>query len=368
MYRREEVIAVLFGRVGFRQPAGANYSGLVSEINAGSKSGRYFDGFHAQVTIPKIREVCNAEVDITDAEFNTYLTDLQKDCILAVLDGVFDQPEVIEQSLEFDRCNERPVIMPNVGRFVGRQIKIASDSTKAVRINAVTLFFNGDVTFNLYLFNNTKKDPVKTLEVSAEADNQVIISPEDWVLSYISGAQKTGLYYLGYFQDDLGDVRAYDEQPYAWNRGRIYGTESIEASVVPSAKDFVRYDPFYTNRTHGLNFQISSVVDFTESIIRNPQVFDRAIGLQMAAMVVERIIHNERSNGLQRTTETTATRLYNDLNLDMQTPDLPYSSGLKNQLRRELKRLHESFFPKQRAISSPIPDQTCYIPKRNPWG
>lgn len=369
MYRRDEVIQALFGRVGFRQPTEAAYTGILDPENAASKSKRYFDDFHAMSNVPNIREACNRDAKIEVEDFNTYLKNLQEACILAVLDGVFDKPEVIEQRMEFDRCDQRPVLMPNAGRFVGRQINIASDPRKSVRINAITLFFNGDATFNLYLFDNVKKAPIKAIEVTTQADNQVVVMPEDWLLSYMSTASKSGLYFLGYFQDDLGDVQAYDEQPFIWNCGNCYGVRQIEANVVPSEVDFIRYNPFITNRTQGLNIEFSSLVDFTEVIIRSPQAFDKAIGLQMAAMVVERVVHGQRSNGTQRIAEATAGRLYNDLNLDMATPEMPYSSGLKNQLRRELKRLHDNFFPKAKATSTTITDNSClYTPKHNPWG
>lgn len=369
MYRRDEVIAALFGRVGFREPTEAAYAGILNTENKQSKSKRYFDGFHAMSNVPNIHEACNRDAKISDADFNTYLKNLQEDTILAILDGIFNEPEVIEQRMEFDRCDQRPVLIPNVGRFVGRQINIASDPSKSVRINAITLAFNGDKTFNLYLFDNVKRTAIKTLQVTCQTDSQVVVVPEDWTLNYMSNASKSGIYFIGYFQDDLGSVQAYDEQPYTWNCGNCYGVRQIEAEVVPTQVYFIRYNPYITNRTHGLNIEFSSLVDFTEVIIRSPQVFDKAIGLQMAAMVVERVIHGQRSNATQRMAEVSAERLYNDLNLDMSTPELPYSSGLKNQLRRELKRLHDNFFPKQKAISTTITDNSCRsIPRRNPWG
>jgi hypothetical protein len=368
MYRRDEVIAALFGRIGFKQPIQPGYVDILNEENTTSKSGRHFEGFHAMVTIPNIKEVCNGDVTITDEQFNDYLKDLQEDCILSVLDGIFDQPEVIEQRMEFERGDQRPVLIPNVGRFVGREINIAADPSKSVRINAVTLTFNGDKTFNLYLFDGAKRTAIKTLEVTTVTDNQVVVTPEDWTLNYMSNASKSSIYYVGYFQDDLDDVQAYDERPYTWNCGNCYGVRQIEANVVPTQTYFLRYNPFITNRTHGLNIEFSSLVDFTEVIIRSPQVFDKAIGLQMAAMVVERVVHGQRSNSTQRIAEVSAQRLYNDLNLDMATPEMPYSSGLKNQLRRELKRLHDNFFPKAKAISTTITDNSCFIPRHNPWG
>jgi hypothetical protein len=364
MYRRDEVIQALFGRVGFRQPTQAEYA-IVDADNLEAKSKRYFDGFHAEVTIQNLKDAANADVNITDADFNKGLKNLQEDCIASVLDGVFGEPEVIEQQTEFLTTDWKPILIPNSGRFVGRQIKVAADPRKSVRINAVTLFFNGVTTFPLYLFSSVKKLPIRILEVTTEADSQVVVVPEDWVLNYLDGNIKGGLFYLGYFQDDLGLVQAYDEQPSQWICGKIYGSNIIETIPVPGQTDFIRYNPYITSRTQGINIEFSSVVDFTEVIVKNPQAFDKAIGLQMAAMVIEKLIHSTRSNYLQRIGEAGAARLYNDLNLDMTTPELPYSSGLKNQLRRELTRLHNNFFPKQKAVSNSIQPSSCYIPKRH---
>lgn len=363
MYRRAEVIQALFGRVGFRQPTQADYAGIVDETNLESRSGRYFDGFHATVTIPNIHEAANNDALINATDFNIYLANLQQECIVSVLDGVFNKPEIIEQRLEFDRCDEKPVLITNTGRFVGRQIKVASDPGKSIRINAITLFFNGIGTFNVYLFNGAKKAPLKTVSVTTEADSQVIVRPQDWMLNYMDSINKSGLFYIGYFQDDLADVQAYDEQPYRWSCGKCYGSSCIEADRVTGQADFIRYNPYIGTRTYGLNIEYSTLVDFTEVILQNPQAFDKAIGLQMAAKVVESVMHTTRSNMTQRIGEAGMQRLYNDLNLQMTTPEMPYSTGLKNQLERELKRLHNQFFPKAKAISTTINDQTCCIPK-----
>jgi len=363
MYRRAEVIPALFGRVGFREPTQAEYSGVLDSSNKESRSGRYFDGFHAMVTIPNIKEIVNNDVAISNAAFNTSLKELQEDCICSVLDGIFNKPEIIEQRLEFDRCDEQPAVIPNNGRFVGRQIKMARDPRKGVRINAITLFFDGAVTFSLYLFNSTKKAALKTVEVTTAANDQVVIRPADWQLNYMDATVKSGVFYIGYFQDDLGTVKAYDEQPVLWNAGLCYGSQAMEADRVPGQPDFTRYNPTLSSRTYGLNIEYSTVKDYTEIILQNPQAFDKAIGLQMAAKVVEKVIHSTRSNYMQRLGEQGAARLYNDLNLQMATDEMPYSTGLKNQLERELKRLHNNFFPGQKAVSNSIPDYQCYSPK-----
>lgn len=362
MYRRDEVIQALFGRVGFRQPTQPEYA-IVDTVNLAAKSKRYFDGFHAEITIQNIKDGACDDMLISDEDFNIYLKSLQEDCIASVLDGIFGEPEMIEQQNEFITTDWKPVLIPNTGRFVGRQIKVAPDPRRSVKINAVSLFFNGITTFPLYLFSSVKKLPLKQMEVTTMSDSQVTVVPEGWTMNYLDNNIRGGIFYLGYFQDDLGSVQAYDEQPTQWLYGKVYGSSIVEAIKVSGQPDFIRYNPYFTSRTQGLNIEFSSVADYTEVIVKNPQVFDKAVGLQMAAMIVERLIHSTRSNYTERLGGSGAQRLYSDLNLDMATPEMPYSSGLKNQLRRELIRLHNNFFPKQKAISNTISSRQCYIPR-----
>lgn len=363
MYRRSEVISKLFGQVGFSDPTMAEYAGIVDADNKQSKSGRYFDRFHAAVTIQNIHEAANIDPAISDADFNKLLKEMQEDCIYTVLDGVFNSPEVTEQVLEFDTCDEPPVLIPNAGRFVGRQIRVASDKGKSVRINAITLYFNGDATFNMYLFNSLKKSPLKILEVSTEEDNQVIIEPEDWILNYADSGNKSGVFYIGYFQDDLGSVQAYDEQPPYWNCAKCFSTARMEADRVPDVADFIRFNPYLGTRTFGLNFEITTVADYTEKIRLAPQVFTRAVGMQMTAKVIEMMIYSTRSNIIQRIGEAGMQKLYDQLNLAFSSPDFPYTVGIKNQLDRELSNLRKAFFPKHKPVSNSIPNTSCCTPR-----
>lgn len=362
MYRSAEVIEKLFGRVGFKNSTQVGYTGLIDSANEASKSGRFFNGFHALVTVPNLKDVCNIDKDISDSDFNKYLKDLQTDAILSVLDGIFSESDFIEQNIEFDRTDNRLIPILNAHRFVGRRIRVASDPTRSVKINSISLSFNGVVTFPLYLFDNVKKAPLWSQDVTTGADNQVVITPEDdLILNYLTEASKSGLYWLGYFQDDLGGVQAYDEYPYCYNNGKCYGSDFVECLPAPG-NDIVRFNPYITSRTNGLNVEFSSFVDFTEMITRNPGLFDKAIGLQLAAKVVEQIIHSTRSNDNQRVGETGSATIYAELNQDIATQDQPYSSGLRNQLKQELKRLKCNFFPKQKAVSTTI-GKECYTPR-----
>lgn len=360
MYRLSDILPVLISRVGFRQPTRADYAGVYSSENIESKSGRYFDDFHGAVSVENLHEVVLSDPDVSVKDYNTQIVDLKKGVIASVLDAVLGKVDMLEQALEFTTDDHPPVLIPNSGKFVGRQIKVASDPAKSAVIRAISLYFNGAATFDLYLFNSRKKAPIKTLSVATEADNLVVVELADWTLNYMDSAIKSGVFYLGYFQDDLGAVRAYDEQPCRWNCGKIYGSTCIEAARKANELDFDRFQPHISSRTYGLNIEYTAGYDFTERIKQNPALFDTAIGLQMAAVVIERMMFSLRSNLIQRMGAERVQQLYTDLNAESATELIPVSTGLKKQLRREIERLQLTFSPKRKPISTPI-EPPCSI-------
>ncbi|WP_346320773.1 hypothetical protein [Chitinophaga sp. YIM B06452] len=351
MYRRE-VIQALFGRVGFRQPTQSG-SPVITPENKKCDSGRFFQDYHAIVSPENIKATAE-DPALDDAKLNTYLKDLQESAIAAVLDGIFSVPEIIEQRLELIRGTEEVVPVANQGLFVGRQIRVVPDPTILVRVTQAALFFNGVATFNLYLFHNLKKTSLYSKEVTTEANSQVV-TKLGWDLSYMAAAYKTGVFFLGYFQDDLGGVQAVDERA-CWYAGNCYDSTGMAAVRNPAPEvDFVRTTPQLSSVAYGLNLEFTSGKDYTEIILNNVAAFDKAIGLQMAAMVVEKIINSVRSNKTERITREIADRLYIDLNQAMPTVEMPYSYGLKKQLDRELMRLHNNFFPKDTITAKTVP-------------
>lgn len=68
--------------------------------NSTTDSGRYFQDEHSAVTLDNIR-ACQPEVGISDADFNTYLTQLRQAAILQVLADVFgSESEITDGEIE----------------------------------------------------------------------------------------------------------------------------------------------------------------------------------------------------------------------------------------------------------------------------
>lgn len=318
--------------------------GRLSWRGESSRSGRHYEGFHATATKANLRAVMP---EATDNQFALDLQELERDQILRVLNGVFNDPELIDDIILFDRDEDGDQEITNTGKFVGVRFKLPADSKYAVRITSASLLFNEDVTFNLYLFSGSIKQPLMVKEVSAEAGSQGSVDL-DIVLNFLGQNNKGGWYYLGYFQNDLGAAKAIDENYCRTNRAAIFGWEFFETTHTGFEFD---KNTAGGSSTYGLNLEVSSFFDHTRTITQNAHVFDEIMGLQMAAYCIEMAIHTTRSNKDQRITAEANGKLYNDLNMAGPTQEMPFTTGLKVQIDRELTKLKKRFFPKQKAQS-----------------
>ena len=343
MFRPDLVISSLFTRVGWQQPTQGEYAVLTGD-NLVSLSGRYFSDFHKAVTVKNIKETCE-DPDISDTDFNTFLERLQKSAITRVLQGIFNQDVIIEQLQLFSRDYERQLrTIESEDKFVYQRIKVANDSSYAVRINSLSLLFDGVATFKMYCFH-TAKGKIWEKEVTTVANQEVVVNITDLILSISEVTYKGGEFLIGYFQPDLGSVKAINYWSAQRKSSSIFGHCGGNAEITGAAS----YDSqtvVETNQDYGINIELTSIRDFTQVICRNASAFDEAVGLQVACDVVELIINSGRSNQTERIQKEQLQVLYTDLNQDMPVDGAPYSAGLKNRLKRELQRLNKNFFPK----------------------
>lgn len=346
----DKVLSALLGRVGWKQPT-LTGSMALDAANITATSGRYFQDFHGIVN-PAVLLAAQENPAINVSQFNAYLQDLQKAVIMEALAGVFNRPEIIEgPTLMHERFHTGDYPQANQGNFVGVRLTPANDPAVAIKIDSVALYFDKVATFNLYLFHDAVKAPLKTISVTTEAGSQKV-QRLDWVVSYM-GEQKGGRYYLGYFQDDIAttDTHGINEMVQRFNPVYNFGLVHIESKKQTGLTDFYRGTVAYTMQTHGLNIQCSAFNDRTQQIVDNAHLFDELLGLQMAAKTIETIQNSMRSNGPERITKELTDKLYTDLNLAMPTDNTPYVAGIRNRIQREVKRLNKTFYPCGGAIT-----------------
>jgi hypothetical protein len=340
----------LIGRIGWRQP-GISGAPVVNDANRATKSGRYFNGFHALCNIMNVRNTCE-DPSVTDDTFNDLLQSMYYDIIFRCLNGVFNEPELLEQSMIFNRYGYFDKVVENSSLFIGYEIRIAPKVGFATQIDSAALYFDQAKTFNLYLFKDGVPTPIRTIEVTTVAGAQTVVDFESLVLTYLSGSGNGGRYWFGYFQDDLDGAQALQELVRCWNKTLCFGAFPMQA---PKTADetFDRDHRSYTWLPYGLNLTMSSFRDHTEQIIKKAFLFDEVIGLQMASQVVENIMHSTRSNDKERILKDGIDKMmvYMDLKGTVPISEAPSTTGIAKQIERELVRMKKTFFPKPTAKS-----------------
>lgn len=338
-----KVMAAMASRVGWK-----DQGGQVDSFNQVSRSGRYFnDGsFHPLVTLQNIK--ANMEnPSAGGSEFNAELQQITRSSIISSLAAVFNQSEHVEDVLLFERALNNDRLIDNTGKFVAARFKVAKGY--ALQIKRIQLYFSDAVSFNLYLYHDTQNSPVWQQEVEVPANETVQVElSSPLILNYLTPNYSGGCFYLGYYQDTLGTAKAIDEQGCKTKR-IAFGSDFIQADKAGAS--FNKQQVSVSSQTFGINAEVATFKDHTDSIISQAHLFDNAIGLQVAYSVTKMIMYSTRSNKTQRTTgaELEKTGLQYELEGSLPVPYSPKTTGLQQKINSELKRIRESFFPKQKS-------------------
>src|ERR1700749_317819 len=326
-------------------------------VSPGTTAGRYFEQFHPLCTLDNFlaAQPNTAFTDITDSNFLTLLSDLEQGVIMQLLNGVFNEPQLIESTLMFDRQLRNDIPYTPAGKFCGYRLYIAPGEF-AAQISRASFIFNGAATFNLYLFQDMQTEPLFTQSITTVAGQEVLVDLDDWIIHYTQPSSQGGVFYLGYFQNDLPDnVLALDQFINRWNESLAFGYTAFETPSI-SATDFMRIQVPYTYRTYGMNLEIQTYKDFTNRVVKNASLFDEEMGLMMAVVVLGYEAYSTRTNLTERITGPMADRIYAEINnAGYNTENNPFIAGLKKQVERETKRINDNFFKKTGVIASRQP-------------
>lgn len=336
-YELDLVKEALVPRIGFLDETHSDITGKVDCDNESGVSGRYFnDGtYHTILTLKNIYD-CQDDPDITDAEFNTYLKNLKTANIMAMLNAVFNEPYTVERGLLLRKQeNVLNDLIDNDGDFVG--FVISAPKEKVLTINNLLLHFDSEKTFNIYLYNEFA-GLCETWQVTTKANLQQLV-PVDITLKYQSEEAEGGVWFLGYFQSDLGDTKAIDFKPIR-NRYCTFRAYPFSSQVTGSTFNMQEYEE-YPESMFGLNASITVTEDITNLIVQNAYMFDELQGLMLAERVLELMRTSVRSNAVERLGRDFAVTLNREQN-NITTDTNPYEAGLKGRIRREVKKIRES--------------------------
>ena len=352
MIRTDKIISSLYSGVGWNQtPTNLITDGYptLDSDNLTSESGLRFQNSSNFVTIQNIYDT-QQDVNISDADFNTLLDNMQNDVIInnvnKILIGESDYISSINL-YPFEKTFDETIEPGN--RF--KAFKIEKNNSGIIgKISFLEVCFDSEVTFNIYLYNSNLKAPIKTKEVTTSANEAKIIDISEWYLDDDT-TFKGGNYYIGYFESDLGGAkpikRNYELANYQICSPYFY-IQPISLSYTGSVINIKNEQS--ESDTGGLNIGINIYTDYTEFIIRNKNLFWQSIQLGMAEKVLNQSRTSVRSNYIERITKDFINQigfeLYGNRELGI--------DGIEGRLEREIKDIKKMLFYKPRIIRKTI--------------
>ena len=302
-------------------------------------SGQYYQDYHGLVRLDYISALLRPNQLLED-----YLDEAETGAINMMLSDVATKKELnqngktlVTNDLIYHNVIRGDSIV-NESKFVG--VEFVFDGKLGIKavINRIGLYFTALETINLYLFNSLQAQAVATISYSNGAVNSFQWINANLALEWDKGVQGAGLdtsggvWYLGYYQDDLvGQAVKYDNLD--WRNGYCSGCGNkaanaaymsiskhvkmtpfyIPASVVPVVGemfdvDNVRYD---YNNNYGFNFNISVVCDLSQFWIDNKMSLKNALGVYVADRIINDYIYSSQSSALEQNVQDLAFEVIN---------------------------------------------------------
>ena len=306
------------GQVSNGFNAVAVYEALKNEVlwlsQGASNSGRYYQPTSHPILDEKIlKELCNTGA-YTD--YPTFLESLNKTVIMECVNAVFNAPQMLDKSkLLFMRSDVMLVTQvvqnQNPPQFVGLKLQLASGDY-ATKVSNLMLFFNEAISFPIYLYNDFDAPPVYIMTVTTKAYQQVIVNLQNnIILNYLTPTlNKGGIWYLGYYQADIIAASPTAKAIYYPMYVNMFGPVncwSFSAGTYTDGlgqRNFNRNVVGANNLTYGMNLEMSTMVDATNTIVENPSLWDNLLLLKMTCKVIEQCSLSIKTNSVQRAVQS----------------------------------------------------------------
>lgn len=317
-----------------------------------SASQRYYEGFHALNDTAILDDLRPND----GSTLTEYLENQQQAVCMEVLNAVYNAPQVIDKpKLAFWR-DDMPLpiqLVANQDQFVGLYFYVGKGE-HAVKLNNLYLFFNGAATFNLYLYNDFFLKPVMTIPVTVANYEETIINLGETLIlnNLVPNSYNGGRWYLGYWQQDLPEGVQAIYYPVGYNSFSpltVLAFSSTEWEGAPhgdnEGRNFNRNTIGANNLMYGMNAQISTYRDASNSIVQQAHLLDEVIGLTMTVKSIEAMIFSYQSNDTQRVVQgiPSLQKLYGELNGYKVDAESPYIMGVKDKLNRAINTVKNGF-------------------------
>lgn len=334
----------IFGLVGYRQPIETEFA-ILDVTNTETRSGKYFNGYSNLVRIENLK---NSVTEFSDANFNTWLTQRTQEALInSCQDAIKGQRDLLEHRTLYHYENDFNTKITNIAnRFVGYEIELRKKEGIALQFNTLMSQFDGVVAgLTIYLYHSSQKTAIKTFALTTQTDSVKTDSLSEFIIYYQNEVYIGGKFYIGYYQDDLGTVQAYDRRFERADIQNTFNNVLINEISVDDTTGITLFDVNNVNdneQSWGLNFDISLYKDYTQYLIDNQVVIQDLIGLQTVAQLLNTMEFNNRNNDIQKTNQDTR------ILIELKGLDGAKELGIETRLEKEKERVQDLLFPDPR--------------------
>lgn len=332
--------------IGFRDHWNATDIPVLPVTLSDSESGQYYQDFHPMIRLDYISALLPS-----DYPLDTFLDDIETSAIKQFLNKLQTFKKLNNSGQDLARNNliydnilkNKPII--NESRFVGVEFAL-NDTSVGIRaiINRVGLYLTtAQPSLTLYLFNSLQEDAVNTYtftSVNANSftwlETQINIDYQD------SSGTDGGVWYLGYYQDDLvGQAISYDVLN--WQNGYCQKCDGgTRSSKYNSISKYINMSPFYVSGSSlpavgklfdaddivynytcnfGMNFNVSVVCNLSQFWIDNRLTMVNGIGKTVALKILQMMKASSQISAIEQNVQFNIIR---DLEGDRETQSVPF--------------------------------------------
>jgi len=324
MFNNNSIQACMVSLLGWQNDANPDVPQVTDPSLIASDSGAYYNEFHPLLTIENIVNSIDATEDI-----NVYLRRKVNGGIIRAVQKMIINKKMNESTktlLNSSRLFDGIAPLTNTiisdSSFVGVEVELKNSYGTSVIIDKIGLQFTVPQTdLNIYVFHTSQLEPIQTVTattVKTGGSFEWLSLSEIIDLNYLSDEYDSGgLFYIGYFQDDISGAAINKDMDF--NKGPCRTCNGGNAMKIWNRRlDFVRFTPvkvdnvnlngsemfdsnnaYYTpSNNYGLNFATTVECDLSVYFCENKLVLSQIIGRQVAMDVLSDILYSPRENRL----------------------------------------------------------------------
>ncbi len=322
-----------------------------------TESGEYFQDFSGAMRLDYISSLLAPNRPLT-----TYLDTVETEAITQVLNDIETTKQIGNAGMDlaasevvFSQGNKQATLV-NQSQFCGVMFEVMDSVGLRATINRIGLYLTTPVTnLDLYLFHSSQEAAVAQYTFTSTSSNSFSWNEIEVKLDFDYGSNTTGgMWYLGYYQDDLaaqpsaaiqytamnwlngycgGCGRRQENNAYHSIRNRVFMQGFyVQSANLPASKT-ERFDPTTVIKTNsnnwGFNFHVSVTCNLTQFWIENRATLKKVIGLKVAMKVLEMMKFSSQINNIE---ESVKIMIVRDLEGASDTGSMPMWQRLKSAI------------------------------------